>query len=82
MIVIYENKKVKLNYDLGGHKKGDVIRLKCENGIPVARYWRDRYFDSEIDNCIEFLENKKSVQVENKAITPKENKSTKKKGEG
>lgn len=46
--------KFKLNAALGGHPVGAVIPLECDkSGMPIDRFWRRRFNDSAIDNCIE-----------------------------
>jgi hypothetical protein len=52
--------RLKLNTDLAGCKKNQVITLKAKNGIPLDRYWRKRLLDSIHDQCVEILENKKT----------------------
>ena len=78
MIKGYENKAIRLNASIAGHKKGDVVKIKCEKFIrkipvpkkkesdeqkykeiekfiPTDKYWRDRFKDSKIDGCVEFV---------------------------
>jgi hypothetical protein len=64
----YENKKLKLNYDLKDHKKGDVINVSTVDGLPVNKFWRNRVYDSKIDNCVEFVESQEK-QVKHKRKT-------------
>lgn len=46
--------KFKLNAALGGHSADTVIQLECDkSGVPIDRFWRRRFNDSAIDNCIE-----------------------------
>lgn len=61
-------KYLQLNADLGGKKKGEIIRIECtkvvEKGketryIPIERYWRDRLKDAKTDNCVEFVDEPK-----------------------
>ena len=35
-----------------GVKPGGEINVKCKNGIPVIKEWRNRFKDAAIDNCI------------------------------
>lgn len=35
-----------------GVKPGDTVKVKCKNGVPLNREWRNRFKDSEIDGCI------------------------------
>jgi len=52
--------KLKINADLAGCKKGQVITLKSKNKMPLDIYWRKRVRDSIHDNCVEMVENKKT----------------------
>ncbi len=52
-------KQVKLNADLQGHKAGDVIKIEFDGEVPVDRFWRRRWHDSKIDNCIELVKSTK-----------------------
>ena len=59
MIKVYETKSIKLNTDLRGLKAGTVLGVDVDpDGVPFDRYWRDRFKDASIDNCIEFKNNK------------------------
>lgn len=68
MIKTYENKamnknkvSIKLNAPLKTHKAGEKINIDVDDqGVPLSRYWRDRFNDAKIDNCIEILETKRS----------------------
>ena len=52
--------KLKLNVDIGYHKKGEVLSISADKkGIPFDRYWRARLKDSALDNCCEIVKNKK-----------------------
>jgi len=53
----YEMKKLtfKLNSPLQNKPVGSTISLECENGVPVEKYWRDRFNDAKTDNCIELV---------------------------
>jgi len=52
--------KIKLNADLSTHKAGVELDIKTdENGIPLEKYWRRRFRDAKIDNCIEIKKTKK-----------------------
>lgn len=51
--------KIKLNRDLNGFKAGTILELSCDkDGIPFNSFWRRRLFDSEIDNCIQVVNEK------------------------
>lgn len=54
--------KIRLNVDLNSYKKGQVIDVNSENGIPTDIYWRKRLREAKIDNCIEVI--KKQVKRE------------------
>ena len=72
MIKNYENKKVKINLPLKSFKKGDITNIKVDSsGTPTEKYWRDRFKDSEIDQCVEFVKPssvKKQDVPENKTL--------------
>ena len=60
-------KHLKLNADIGGKKKGDIVRIECTKVvekkstryIPKESYWRDRIKDPKIDKCVEFVDKPK-----------------------
>lgn len=55
----FKTKELKLNADLRGKSKGEIVRVSVDNlGTPLDKYWRNRVKDAEIDNCVEFLEKK------------------------
>ena len=58
--------KLKVNVDLAGCKKGQVIKLKANNKMPLDGYWRKRLLDSIHDNCVEMVENNKKSFETNK----------------
>ena len=65
MITNYENKSIdiKLNTDLRGLKPGTTLKIKVDKeGTPLERYWRDRFKDAKVDNCIEVLAKKKKAK--------------------
>ena len=39
-----------------GVKPGDTMQVKCKNGIPVNREWRNRFKDSKIDGCVSVVQ--------------------------
>lgn len=52
--------KIKLNQNLstpkGKLKKDDVVNIECCNaGIPLDKFWRNRFVDSKIDNCLSIV---------------------------
>lgn len=54
-----KHRKLKINIDLGKHKAGSVVKVRChDNGIPEDVYWRRRLKDSKIDQCVEWVEDK------------------------
>lgn len=60
--------KIKLNTDLGGLQKGRIINVKTDaEGTIIDAFWRARFKDSKIDNCIE-------VVIEEKPKTSKRDK--------
>lgn len=44
--------------DLLGVKPGAEVDVKCKNGIPVVKEWRNRFKDAAIDKCITLVVNK------------------------
>ena len=42
-----------------GVKPGARVDVKCKNGVPVTREWRNRFKDSEVDGCITVRQNTK-----------------------
>lgn len=54
-----------------GVQAGGEVEVKCKDGIPVERYWRNRFRDAKIDNCIS-LPVKKSTKKSTKKIEPEE----------
>ena len=71
--------KIKLNVSLRGYPKDSVIRIKViadkETGIlPEDIYWRNRYYDSLKDNCIEFVFGK---EIKTKVVKKKVEQSKK-----
>lgn len=42
-----------------GVKPGGVVHVKCKNGVPITREWRNRFKDSEVDGCITVRQNTK-----------------------
>ena len=70
MLKVPENKKLKLNTALRGHDAGAVIRVKTDkNGIALDPYWRRRLRDSEVDGCVEFVDNKNKARKARKAVS-------------
>lgn len=70
-------RKFKINLPISNCRKGQIVTLACDvNGVPVAYYWRSRYVDSKMDNCMEALDDE-SKETENEG-KEKENKKIKK----
>ena len=55
-----KNKRsIKLNAPLRGYAAGTVLPIEVDKeGTPLDRYWRDRFKDAKIDNCVEFASKK------------------------
>ena len=69
------NRKIKVLKDLGEYKPGDVVTVDVHlDGQPKSIFWRRRFKDAFIDNCVEFVEQKKAEK-----IVEKEEKEEKKK---
>ncbi|MEE9222963.1 MAG: hypothetical protein V3V40_05860 [Nitrosomonadaceae bacterium] len=47
-----ERIEIKVNMDFAPYHKGQILKVRSVNGVPVEQYWRDRIRDCEIDNCI------------------------------
>ena len=47
--------KIKLNTNLQGYKKGDIISVPARDGKISDTYWHRRLIDAAIDNCIELV---------------------------
>lgn len=44
--------EIEINMDFKPYAKGQVIKVRSANGVPLEKYWRKRIRDSEIDNCV------------------------------
>jgi hypothetical protein len=56
-----KERKIKINKSLstpfGRKMQGAIIRILCDaDNTPTDLFWRARLKDSEIDNCIELIE--------------------------
>ncbi len=40
-----------LIHNIPRYNKGRVIRVETRQGVPRAKFWRDRLRDAKIDNC-------------------------------
>lgn len=49
-------KKIRINKRLGKYNIGDKLRIEFKNNIPVDSFWRRRFEDSKIDNCVTIVE--------------------------
>ena len=78
-------KYLQLNADLGGKKKGEVIRIECvkvspakkgepSRYIPKDQYWRNRLKDAVIDKCVEFVDKPKPAKPD---VKPEDTKAAK-----
>lgn len=54
--------KLKLNRNLALYEAGDIVEVEAVDGVPVNSYWRKRLKDSQFDNCVEIIEEKKIVR--------------------
>ncbi len=50
-----------------GIKAGNNIDVKCKNGVPVNKEWRNRFKDTAIDNCIS-IPNKSKPKTKPKPV--------------
>ena len=58
---------IKLNAPLKGLPKDTVLKIKVDSkGTPIERYWRDRFKDAQIDNCVEFVKEEKKIETKKK----------------
>lgn len=54
-------RQLKINKPIRGYKGGETISIEVDkNDIPKERYWRDRIKDSSVDNCVEYVSEKKT----------------------
>ena len=52
--------KARLGADMAGHSKGDVVSVQVDSrGVPLERFWRRRFKDAEIDNCLVVVKSEK-----------------------
>ncbi len=48
--------QLKLNTDLRGKKKGDIVTVEVDGDKVIKdSYWRRRFIDSAIDGCVEIV---------------------------
>ena len=59
--------KINTGVSLGGYPGGSEVSIKVTDaGIPIEQYWRRRFEDAKMDNCISIIEPKKVVKKEGK----------------
>ena len=62
--------QIKLNQNLktpqGQLLQGAIIEINDEDGVPTDLFWRNRLKDSNIDNCIEVVDQVISTQKKGK----------------
>lgn len=47
---------IQINKPVRGYQVGHRLKIKTDkNGVPLERYWRDRFKDAPIDGCIEII---------------------------
>lgn len=67
--MIIEKRQVKVNNGALavalGLTPGAVVDVKCKNGVPLEREWRNRFRDMAIDNCISIID-KPAVPIDKK----------------
>lgn len=57
--------KFKVMAPLMGHKTGDVIELMCDSeGKPLNNFWFRRLKDSEMDRCLQAVDEKQHSKKE------------------
>ena len=39
-----------------GVKPGEVVPVRCKQGVPIQREWRNRFKDAEIDDCVTIVQ--------------------------
>ena len=42
-----------------GYRVDEIVDVKCRQGVPIDKEWRNRIKDSSIDGCIEIVKEKK-----------------------
>ena len=62
--------KIKLNADLRGHQKGEIIEVD-EKDYNAKIYWQRRLQDAKIDNCCEIFEEKETKKNKTKETDKK-----------
>jgi hypothetical protein len=63
--------QVKINKALPGYSEGVITTVVTDaKGVPLEKFWRDRFLDAKTDNCIEIIEpelKKKPVKEDSKS---------------
>ena len=49
-----------------GKIKGDIVTLETKGGVIIDQFWRNRFNDSLIDNCVNIVRNKDDKAKETK----------------
>ena len=53
--------RVKILADIPGYNKGREVTVQTDDhGVPLERFWRRRFKDALIDNCLEIVTANKS----------------------
>jgi hypothetical protein len=68
--------KIKLNQNLSTPKgklvKDQEVGIKCsKEGVPLDRFWRNRFNDSKIDNCLTIIVAKAQQKNDEKPVNKK-----------
>lgn len=62
--------QIKINKPFHVYKKGQIVNVSMNNdGLPLSLYWRRRFKDAKIDNCLELIINEPKVES---TIEPKQ----------
>lgn len=59
--------QVKINKGLPGYSEGATTTVTVDDlGVPLEKFWRDRFQDAKTDKCVEIVqaESKKKAPVE------------------
>lgn len=56
-------RKLKINIANRNHKEGEIINVRVDKkGTPLSSYWRRRLRDADMDNCVEWVPEKKPMK--------------------
>jgi hypothetical protein len=50
--------RVKINKDMPGYIAGTTVSVEVRDNVPVSKFWRDRFRDAELDNCVSVIKSK------------------------